>query len=147
MKARELMTHDPYVVVPQEPVCRAAEIMREEDVGVVPVVDNFGRMRLRGVITDRDIAIRCVAAMRGPATPVENLMTTERLVTVHPDDRVEEVMKAMERQQVRRVMVVDGGRLVGVLSQGDLLRREGHIDPVGVEMMLEQISQPVPAHA
>lgn len=144
MKARDLMTHDPYVVVPEEPVCRAAGIMREEDVGVVPVVDNFERMHLRGVITDRDIAIRCVAARCTPDTPVESCMTTGHLVAVSPDESVEQVMKAMEKQRVRRVMVVDGERLVGVVTQGDLLRREGHIDPVGVEMLLEHISQPVP---
>lgn len=146
MRARDLMTHDPYVVVPEEPVCRAAQIMREEDVGVVPVVDNFKRMHLRGVITDRDIAIRCVAPMHGPDTPVENCMTTEHLVRVHPDDSVEEVMRAMESQQVRRVMVLDGTRLVGVISQGDLLRREGHLDPVAVEMVLEHVSEPTHAH-
>ncbi|HEX6913410.1 MAG TPA: CBS domain-containing protein [Longimicrobium sp.] len=146
MKARDLMTHDPYVVVAEEPVCRAAEIMREEDVGVVPVVDNFKGMHLRGVITDRDIAIRCVAVMRPPDMPVEHCMTTEHLVTVHPGDSVEAVMKAMESQQVRRVMVVDGKRLVGVISQADLLRREGRLDPVAVEAVLEHISEPAHAH-
>ena len=147
MNARDLMTHDPYVVVPEEPVCRAAEIMREEDVGVVPVVDNFTRMHLRGVITDRDVAIRCVAGMYAPDTPVENYMTTTPLVTVRPDDGVEQVMRAMENQQVRRVMVVDGKRLGGVISQADLLLREGRHEPLKVERVLERISEPVHAHA
>jgi CBS domain-containing protein len=111
------------------------------------VVDNFTRMHLRGVITDRDIAIRCVAAMYAPDTPVERYMTTAPLVTVRPDDSVEQVMRAMEAQQLRRVMVVDGTRLVGVISQGDLLLREGRRDPVKVERVLERISEPAHAHA
>lgn len=147
MRARDLMTHDPYVVVPEEPVCRAAEIMREQDVGVVPVVDNLTRMHLRGVITDRDIAIRCVAHMYGPDTPVERYMTTAHLTTVHPSDSVERVMRCMRDQQVRRVMVVDGRRLVGVISQADLLLHEGRREPIMVEQVLERVSEPVHAHA
>ena len=147
MNARDLMTHDPYVVVPQEPVCRAAEIMREEDVGVVPVVDSLTRMHLCGVITDRDIAIRCVAHMLGPDTPVERYMTTARLTTVHPSDSVERVMACMRDQQVRRVMVVDGKRLVGVISQADLLLHQGRMEPVMVEQVLERVSEPVHVHA
>lgn len=147
MKARDLMTHDPYVVVPEEPVCRAAEIMRDEDVGVVPVVDNFQRMHLRGVITDRDIAVRCVAPMRGPATPVENYMSTDPLVTVRPGDGVERVMEVMRQEQVRRVMVVEGKRLVGVISQADVALHEGRQEPAKVGQLLERISEPVHAHA
>ena len=147
MKARALMTADPYVVTPEEPVCRAAEIMRQVDVGVVPVVDNPTHMHLRGVITDRDIAIRCVAAMRGPDTPVEHYMTTGPLETVPPSAHVDEVMELMKDRQVRRVMVVDGKRLVGVISQADLARRESRLEPREVEEVLERVSEPAHAHA
>jgi CBS domain-containing protein len=147
MRARDLMTPDPYVVTPEEPVCRAAEIMREVDVGVVPVVDNPTHMRLCGVITDRDIAIRCVAALRGPDTPVQHYMTTGPLDTVSPTARLDEILERMKDDQVRRVMVVDGKRLVGVISQADLARHRGHVDPREVEKVIERISEPTHAHA
>ena len=145
MRARDLMTPDPYVVVPEEPVSRAAEIMHDQDVGMVPVVDNPTHMRLRGVITDRDIALRCVGRGRGPDTPIEHCMTTSPLTTVDPTAWAPEVLELMKQDLVRRVLVVDEGRLVGVIAQADVARVEGPLHPVAVEEVLERISQPVHA--
>ena len=142
MKARELMTPDPRVVTSADPVSRAAEIMRDHDVGVVPVVDDLSRMRLRGVITDRDIAVRCTAERHAPTCPVGDHMTAGPLDTVSPAADVREVMELMKEERVRRVMVTEGERLVGVIAQADLARREGPVAPVEVEKVLERISEP-----
>ena len=143
MKARDLMTPNPHVVTPEDPVSRAAEIMRDHDVGVVPVVDNPARMRLQGVITDRDVAVRCTAAGHAPTCAVRDHMSAGRLDTVPPAADVREVREVMKEDRVRRVMVTEGDRLVGVISQADLARLDGPAEPVEVEKVLERLSEPV----
>lgn len=144
MKARDLMTPRPHVVLPDEPVLRAAEIMRDHDVGAVPVVDGRESMVLVGVITDRDLAIRHVAAAHHHDCPVREHMTADHLVTVRPGADDDEVMKKMRRCKVRRVMVTDGdGVLEGVIAQADLVREEGEDHPRRVEKVLEAVSEPV----
>jgi CBS domain-containing protein len=144
MKARDLMTPRPFVVLPDEPILRAAEIMRDHDVGAVPVVDDRERMVLVGVITDRDLAIRHIAAAHHHDCPVREHMSAGHLVTVRPDVGVDDVMKKMRRCKVRRVMVTDeDGVLLGVVAQADVVREEGDEHPRRVEKMLEEISEPV----
>ena len=148
MKISELMTKNPCTVTPDTPVSEAARLMKEEDVGIVPVVERVGgaetRGRLVGVITDRDIAIRHVAEGRTTDTPVRDVMSGG-VKTATPDDTVDSVMALMGREQVRRVPVVDErGSLVGVVSQADLARKAS--DPAKVEKTVEQISQPGGSH-
>lgn len=144
MKARDLMTPRPHFVLPDEPVLRAAELMRDHDIGAVPVVDDPDGMILVGVITDRDLAIRHVAAAHHHDCPVSEHMTTDPLVTVAPRADVDDVMKKMKHFKVRRVMVTDGdGALLGVVAQADLVREEGDEHPRRVEKVLEEISEPV----
>ena len=144
MKAGDLMTPRPHVVLPGEPVLRAAEIMRDHDVRAVPVVDGRESMVLVGVITDRGLAIRHVAAAHHHECPVREQMTADHLVTVRPGADDDVVMKKMRRCRVRRVMVTDGdGGLEGVIAQGDLVREEGEDRPRRVEKVLEAISEPV----
>jgi len=129
-------------------VSEAAQLMKEEDIGMVPVIERVGgaetRGRLVGVITDRDIAIRTVAEGRASDSPVRDVMSSG-VRTATPDDSVESVMELMGREQVRRVPIVDErGSLVGVVSQADLARKaknEGR-----VERTVEQISQPGGSH-
>ena len=147
MNARDLMTPNPRVVTPDAPVRRAAEIMRDHDVGAVPVVDDPARMRLRGVITDRDVAVRCAAAGHAPACAVAAHMTAAPLDSVSPGADVRDVMELMMDARVRRLMVTEDGRLVGVISQADLARRAGPVEPVAVEKVLERISEPALAGA
>lgn len=144
MKSRDLMTSDPRVVTPSEPVSRAAEIMRHLNVGIVPVVDNLLSMRLEGLITDRDIAVRCVSENQSLSSPVSDFMTKEHLDTVHEDDDVEQVTSLMEHDRVRRIPVVsDDGRVVGMISQADLAIRLGRTDPLKVEEVLARVSSPL----
>jgi CBS domain-containing protein len=144
MKARELMTPNPHVVVPDESIVGAAEMMRDHDVGAVPVVEDRESMLLVGVVTDRDLAIRHVAQAHHHDCPVREHMSGGHLVAVRPDDGVDEVMKKMRRFKVRRVMVTDqDGVLLGVVAQADLIREEGDEHPRRVEKVLAEISEPV----
>jgi CBS domain-containing protein len=121
MKAREIMTPKPFVVTPADSIVKAAEIMRYENVGGVPVVSDPARPQLVGLITDRDITIRCVA--RGHQAPcmVRDVMTPAPLKTVGPDADVSEIVHLMESADVRRIPVVsDDGILIGIVAEADL---------------------------
>ena len=121
MRARDIMTSNPLVVTGEDTISHAAEIMREAEVGIVPVVDDREHRRLIGVITDRDIAVRCVSHKHVPACDVRLHMSADHLHTVAPDDDVDRVIEAMAHDQVRRIPVVaDDGRLIGMISQADL---------------------------
>ena len=142
MQARDIMTADPVAVTPDDTVARAAEIMRDTDVGIVPVVDDLAGRRLRGVITDRDIAIRHVAERHTDDCTVASHMSTD-IAAATPDEDVNTVMARMRLGQVRRIPVVaDGERLVGIIAQADLATELGPRDPERVETTLERISEP-----
>jgi CBS domain-containing protein len=143
MNAADVMTLDPFVVTPRDPVWLAAEVMRDRDVGFVPVVFDRGSRRLAGVITDRDVAIRHVADAQHPTDcTVADHMSVEGLVTVGPDVAVGRVVEAMERHQVRRVVVTRMGRVVGVITQADLATRVGRTSRIG--QLVAKISEPLP---
>lgn len=143
MKVREIMTPDPKVLTKGDDVASAARLMRAEDIGFVPIVDNLSNKELVGVITDRDIAIRCVADERAPNSPLGEFMSHDKIDSVGPDEDVHELMHRMENDQVRRIPVVDEGhRIIGVVAQADLARRIGPTEPNAVEHVLEAISQP-----
>ncbi|MBI4409621.1 MAG: CBS domain-containing protein [Gemmatimonadetes bacterium] len=143
MKARDIMTPNPEVVTPDEPVTRAAELMRDLNVGIIPVVDDRSSMRLTGLITDRDIAVRHVAEGHQQACNVSDHMTSDTLNCVRPDADVDEVMSLMGRDQVRRIPVVESdNKLVGIIAQADLAVHEGPQHPKKVEKVLEKISEP-----
>lgn len=140
MRASEIMTADPQTVSPSDSVQQAARIMRDSDVGIVPVVDASGDRRLRGVITDRDIAVRCVAEGKDVTCLVGDMMSND-IVTVRPDDDVSQVMDRMKSEQVRRIPVVDDNDcLVGIIAQADLALEGGNDRAVGD--VVEKISEP-----
>lgn len=121
MKAREVMTPEPETVTPSDLIQRAAEIMRDRDVGFVPIVSDRKSMKLEGVITDRDITVRHVAEGHPRECKVNEHMTGKNIQTVGPDAELDEVLKVMKQSQVRRVPVVEqDGRLVGVIAQADV---------------------------
>lgn len=141
MLAREIMTRNPECVTPQDDLAHAARIMRDKDVGIVPVVDGGnGAQRLVGVVTDRDLAVRHVAEGHGPGCKVEEAMSRSDLVVARPDDDVDDVMRQMRDRQVRRVPVVEDGRLVGIISQADLAVDYSNDSEVG--HTVERISEP-----
>jgi CBS domain-containing protein len=148
MKISEIMSKNPRFVSPDTSVVEAAQVMKEEDIGLVPVVERVGgaetRGRLVGVVTDRDIAIRAVAEGRATDAPVSDVMSGG-VKTCTPDDDVEDAMELMGREQVRRIPIVDErGSLVGVVAQADVVRLSGKDRQA--ERVVERISQPGGTH-
>jgi CBS domain-containing protein len=140
MKARDIMTTNPESVTAADSIQTAARIMRDSDVGIVPVIDDQSSRRLRGVITDRDIAVRCIAEGRDGNCRVSDLMSGD-LVTARPDDDVSKIMERMKSEQVRRIPIVDDSdRLVGIVAQADLAL-DGPSDRA-VGDVVEKISEP-----
>jgi CBS domain-containing protein len=112
----DLMTRDPVTFPPDAGIQAAAARMRDEDTGNVVVVEGE---TVRGIVTDRDIVVRAIADGRGPDTPLADVLSGE-VVTVAPQDRIEAVVDLMRERAVRRIPVVEDGRLVGIVSIGDL---------------------------
>jgi len=134
-RCRDIMTRDVRTATPEMPLREVAQMMREGDMGSVPVVEND---RLVGIVTDRDIVVRCVAEGRGADTQVSQAMTTE-IFSVKPDDFVFEAVRLMGDKQVRRIPVIDkAGNLAGIISMADVaLETE---DELEIAETLEEIS-------
>ena len=117
MQLRDVMTPNPVTVGPSATLQEAARIMRDEDTGVVPIVENG---RPVGVVTDRDIVVRAVVdGAEGARRSVRDVASSD-LITVPPDMTTEQAAELMAERQVRRVLVCENDRLVGVASIGDL---------------------------
>jgi len=145
MNAQTLMTPQPSVVSANDTITSAARLMRTLGVGMLPVVDDTHHRHLTGVLTDRDIVVRCLAEGHGFECRVEDHMTRDPLITVRVDSDVHQIADRMEQYQVRRLPVVDARqRVVGIVTQADLARRVGPGDPELVEEVLERISTPGP---
>jgi CBS domain-containing protein len=146
MKAKDIMTRKPKSVTPETSVREAARLMKEEDVGVLPVVDRDGSDRLIGIVTDRDIAIRHVAEGHDSSScPVSEAMTSS-VSTAREDDDVDSVMDLMGNEQVRRIPVIDErGGLIGIVAQADIVREAR--DDRKAERTIEKISDPGGRHS
>jgi len=119
--ARDLMTADPAFCDKDVTVEAAARLMADQDIGALPVCSTEGR--LAGVVTDRDLAVRVVAEGRDPATTkLADLLEGSEVVTIGADDSAEEAIRTMKDHAVRRLPVIDGTRLVGMVSQADIAR-------------------------
>jgi CBS domain-containing protein len=141
MQVNEVMSNDVRIANPQQTIREAAQMMADIDAGVLPVGEND---RLVGMITDRDIAVRAVAAGKGPDTPVREIMSTE-VKYCFDTDEVDEVARNMADIKLRRLPVLDGRkRLVGIISLGDIALAEGP-DPAGKALC--GISEPGGEHS
>jgi CBS domain-containing protein len=117
-KIKESMSSNPRTIDADKSVADAAKMMKDEDVGLAPIVEGD---KLVGTVTDRDIATRVVAAGKDPESTKVKEIATKDVVTVDPDQDLEEAVRLMAQHQVRRLPVVEeGGRLVGVLAQADV---------------------------
>ena len=123
-KCSDVMTRNPVSARPDDTVASVARLMKENDIGPVPIVDDNKSKRLVGIVTDRDLAIKVVAAGRDPqSTPVKDVMTTN-VITCRDDDDIETALDAMSTQQLRRIPVVDkGNMLLGIIAQADIATR------------------------
>jgi CBS domain-containing protein len=136
MKVRELMTKQPTTVEPNATLGEVATLMKQEDCGSIPVVEAG---RLVGIVTDRDIVIRGVAAGLDPKTQrVSNVMSSDP-VTIDAGEDVDEAERKMADRQIRRLPVVEGGRLVGIIVTAQIART-GNERKVGET--LKEISEP-----
>ena len=132
---RELMSANPCTIEGDKPVAYAAKMMKDEDVGLAPVVEGD---RLVGTLTDRDIVIRVVAEGKDPQSVTVREVASTDLVTIDPQQDLDEALRLMASHQVRRLPVVEGGRLVGVVAQADVAR-EGKDKKTGE--LVEEISE------
>jgi CBS domain-containing protein len=137
MDIRDVMTPNPRSVSPDDSIQSAARIMRDEDTGVVPVVENG---RPIGLVTDRDIVVRAIADDGQVNRPVREIISGQ-VITATPDMSTREAAELMSEHQVRRLPVVEGELLVGIVSIGDLAVKEGKDGRVGDT--LQQISEGV----
>jgi CBS domain-containing protein len=119
MKVRDAMAKLVHRAKKNDKVGDVANTMKREDIGFMPVVD--GEMVI-GVITDRDIVISCIAEGHDPRGETAEHLMSRDVTTVSPDEDIEEAGRKMERGEIRRLPVVDNGRLVGVLSHGNLVQ-------------------------
>jgi CBS domain-containing protein len=137
MKISELMSSNPCAIEADKPVVYAAQMMKQEDVGLAPVVEGD---RLVGTLTDRDIVVRVVAQGKDPQTVTVREVASTDLVTVDAKQDLDEALRLMAQHQVRRLPVVEeDGRLVGVVAQADVARQD---DDARTGQVVEDISQP-----
>jgi CBS domain-containing protein len=134
-RVRDAMTPGPETIQADRPAAEAAKLMKAADAGMIPVMNNGN---LLGTVTDRDIVVRLVAEGKDPqSTPVGEIASTD-VVTIEPDRALDEALELMAKHRVRRLPVVEDGRLVGVLAQADVAR-EGDEKDVG--HAVEEISK------
>ena len=118
--ARDIMTEGTECVATGDTLVDAARKMRDLDVGALPICGDDGK--LAGMVTDRDIVVRCIADGGDPSSVTVESLGLDEVVTVGADDDVEEVLRTMTDHQVRRLPVIDGASLVGMVTQADVAR-------------------------
>lgn len=136
---RDVMTKSPVCAYPDDTVAHVARLMRSEDIGPVPIVQDDTSMKLLGIVTDRDLAIKVVAEERDPGTTrVKDVMTTD-VVTCRESDDIETALDAMSKNQLRRIPVLhDGNMLVGIIAQADVATR---LNPEKTGEVVREISE------
>ncbi len=140
MKIESIMTKQPICCSPADTVQRVAQMMRQHDVGAIPVVSDMVSKRLVGIITDRDLCISAMAEGRDPhTTPIANYFT-QQVITCSPDDALETCEQKMKEHRIRRIPVVDKqNSCVGIVVQADLARVD---KPESFQALIAEISRP-----
>ena len=118
--ARDIMTPDPTCVKEDQTLVDAARLLRDLDVGALPICGNDNR--LKGMLTDRDIVVKCIADGGDPSTVTAGSLGEGKPVTIGADDDIREALEVMQQHQVRRLPVIDEHNLVGIISQADIAR-------------------------
>ena len=135
---RDAMSEDPRSIGASAAVVEAARLMREADIGSLPITDDEN---LVGMITDRDITMRVVAEAADPQrTPVGDVCSRD-LISVAPESDLEEALQLMARHQVRRLPVVENGRLVGIVAQADIALSENEKKTGGLVVAISEPSE------
>lgn len=118
--AREIMTTSPECVGEHQTLVDAARLLKDLDVGSLPICGDD--QRLKGMLTDRDIVVKCIARGGDPASTTAGDLAEGKPVTIDADDSLEETLETMRKHQVRRLPVIDGHDLVGIIAQADVAR-------------------------
>ena len=140
MNCSQLMTHDPVCCLASDTVDRAAQLMRQEDAGSLPVIENHQNKKLLGIITDRDIALKVVADNRDVRSTRAQEVMTRNPVTCRADYDLQVALDSMASHQVRRIPVVDDkNQVVGIISQSDVATRVS--EPTGTAELVKEISK------
>jgi len=140
-KCSEVMTKTPVCCLPNDMVAGVAELMKSENIGSIPVVENEQNKKLVGIVTDRDLTIKIVAdGLDATSTKVATVMT-RKVIACHIDDDLQKALDAMAEHQLRRIPVVDNdNRVVGIIAQADVATRVDQ--PEKTAEMVKEISQP-----
>ena len=139
-KCNEVMTKNPFVCKPDEMVVNAAQLMKNKEIGSIPVVENEETNKLVGIVTDRDLALKIVAEGRDPKTTKVADVMSRKVVTCRADDDVRKAIDGMSKNQLRRIPVVDkDNRVVGIIAQADVATRVN--DAGKTAAMVKGISQ------
>jgi len=139
-KCEEVMTKNPVCCLPNDTVAKAAQLMKRENIGAIPVIENEQTQKLVGIVTDRDLALKIVAEGRdAKSTKVEAVMT-RKVVTCRAEDDLQKALDAMSVHQLRRIPVVDNdNKILGIIAQADVATRVNQ--PEKTAEMVKQISQ------
>jgi len=130
-KMAEVMTHEVECCSEQDSIQKVAQMMREHNVGLIPIVE--GR-QLKGVVTDRDIVLRCVAEGKSLDEPCSTIMSSGEMVCCTPETTTDEAAELMAKHQIRRLPVVESEnsrRLIGIVAIGDLAVRQPYVNEAG----------------
>lgn len=140
-KCKDVMTQDPVCCLPTDTVSKAAQLMKDENVGSIPVVEDEETMKLIGIVTDRDLALQVVAPEWDAETKQVDEVMTYEVITCRADDDLQKAVDAMAQHQLRRMPVIDGDyRIVGIISQADVATRVERSEEIAE--MVKEISQP-----
>jgi CBS domain-containing protein len=139
-KCYEVMTKKPVCCLPTDVAAKAAQLMKRNNIGSIPVIKNKKSHALVGIVTDRDLALKVVAKGRNAKSTKLEAVMTRRVVTCRAEEDLQKAMNAMSRHQLRRIPVVDNEyRILGIIAQADVATRGNRPEKTGA--MLKKISQ------
>lgn len=140
MTCEDVMTKKTVACLPKDTAAKAAQLMKQENVGAIPVVENEKSRKLVGIVTDRDLALKVVAEGRDAKSTKVLAVMTRQVVTCHPEDDLQVALDAMSGHQLRRILVVDNqNMLLGIIAQADVATRLDKPKKIG--LIVKQISQ------
>ena len=141
-KCEKVMTNKTVCCLPSDTVAKAAQLMKRENVGAIPVIENQQTQKLVGIVTDRDLALKVVAGARDAKSTQVGAVMTRKVVTCHPEDDLQKALDAMSEHQLRRIPIVDkDNKILGIIAQADVATRLNK--PEKTAAMVKQISQAV----
>jgi len=139
-KCNEVMTKNPVCCLQNDTVLNAAELMKSENVGSIPVIENEQTRKLIGIVTDRDLTLKIVAEGRDAKSTQVDAVMTHKVVTCRAEDDLQKALDAMAEHQLRRIPIVDNdNKIVGIIAQADVATRVDQ--PEKTAEMVKEISQ------